>query len=161
VAIKRIAMTSDVKTVDQYIAQLPEERVAAITQLRKTILKNLPKGFEETMSYGMVGYVVPHKVYPDGYHCDTKLPLPFLAFASQKNFVAVYHMGMYADPQLLKWFTEAYAKQVPGKLDMGKSCVRFKKPDQIPFELIGELVSKMTVKDWIGLYEKNYKPQKK
>ena len=154
-------MTSDVKTVDQYIAQLPEDRVAAITQLRKTILKNLPKGFEEAMSYGMVGYVIPHKVYPDGYHCDPKLPLPFLAFASQKNFVAVYHMGMYADPHLLKWFTDEYAKRVPGKLDMGKSCVRFKKPDQIPFDLLGELVSKMSVKDWISTYEKNYKPSTK
>ncbi|MFM9984540.1 MAG: DUF1801 domain-containing protein [Flavobacteriales bacterium] len=154
-------MTSDVKTVDQYIAQLPDDRVEAMTQLRKTILKNLPKGFEEAMSYGMVGYVVPHKVYPDGYHCDPKLPLPFLAFASQKNFVAVYHMGMYADPHLLEWFTESYAKRVPGKLDMGKSCVRFKKPDQIPFELIGELVAKMTVKDWVSMYEKNYKPKKK
>ena len=153
-------MTSDVKTVDQYIAQLPEDRVAAITQLRKTILKNLPKGFEEAMSYGMVGYVIPHKVYPDGYHCDPKLPLPFLAFASQKNFVAVYHMGVYADPKLFKWFTEEYTKRAPGKLDMGKSCVRFKKTDQIPFELIGELVTKMSVKDWIAMYEKSYKPKK-
>lgn len=154
-------MTSDAKTVDEYILQLPEDRIEAIIKLRKSIQKNIPKGFQETMCYGMVGYVIPHSIYPDGYHCDPKLPLPFLSFASQKNFIAFYHMGIYADPKLLKWFTEEYAKRVPGKLDMGKSCVRFKKPDQIPFELLGELATKISVKDWIATYEKNYKPSKK
>jgi uncharacterized protein YdhG (YjbR/CyaY superfamily) len=139
----------------EYIDTLPEERKGAMSELRKVILKNLPKGFKEEISYGMIGYVVPHSLYPAGYHCDTSLPLPFLSIASQKNFIAVYHMGMYADPKLLDWFTKEYAKRVKGKLDMGKSCIRFKKPGQIPFDLIGELAAKMTPQDWIALYEKN------
>lgn len=150
-------MQSKAATPDEYFAGLPEDRQAAMNELRKAIKKNLPKGFKETMSYGMVGYVVPHSLYPDGYHCDPKLPLPFLAIASQKNFIAVYHMGIYADPKLLKWFTEEFAKHSKLKLDMGKSCIRFKKPDQIPFKLIGELTSKMSVKNWIDLYESGLK----
>lgn len=150
-------MQSKVSTPDEYFDSLPDDRKEAMTKLRKAIKKNLPKGFKEEMSYGMVGYVVPHKLYPDGYHCDPKLPLPFLAIASQKNFIAVYHMGIYADPKLLKWFTDGFAKVSKKKLDMGKSCVRFKKPEDIPFEFIGELVSKMTPADWIAMYEKNYK----
>jgi len=150
-------MKSAAATAEEYIESLPEDRKAAVSELRRVVLKNLPKGFKEQMSYGMLGYVVPHSKYPDGYHCDPKLPLPFINIASQKNFIAVYHMGLYADPKLLKWFTGEYAKQVKGKADMGKSCLRFKKPDQIPFELIGELASKMTPDDWIALYEKNYK----
>lgn len=150
-------MKSAASTAEEYIESLPEERKAAVSELRKMVLKNLPKGFKEQMSYGMLGYVVPHSKYPDGYHCDPKLPLPFINIASQKNFISVYHMGLYADPKLLKWFTGEYAKQVKGKPDMGKSCLRFKKPDQIPFKLIGELVSKMTPDDWIAIYEKNYK----
>lgn len=125
-----------------------------MSELRKVILKNLPKGFAETMSYGMVGYVVPHSLYPGGYHCDPKQPLPFLSIASQKNFIAVYHMGIYSDPKLLQWFTKEFAKQSTAKLDMGKSCIRFKKPEQIPFKLIGELAAKMTPQDWISTYEK-------
>jgi hypothetical protein len=109
------------------------------------------------MSYGMIGYVVPHSIYPAGYHCDTKLPLPFLNLASQKSHIAVYHMGIYADPELLNWFQSAYAAEVKGKLDMGKSCIRFKKPELIPYGLFAELASKMSVQDWISLYEKNYK----
>ncbi|MBK7967728.1 MAG: DUF1801 domain-containing protein [Bacteroidetes bacterium] len=154
-------MQSTEKTPDAYVGSLPEDRQEAITKLRKVIKKNLPKGFVEEMNYGMIGYVVPHKLYPAGYHCDPKLPLPFLAVASQKNFIAVYHMGMYADPKLLKWFTTEFSKRVTSKLDMGKSCVRFKKPEQIPFDLIGELVSKMTPADWINLYELNYIQKKK
>lgn len=150
-------MTSTAKSVSDYILQLPEERKAAMEQLRKTIQSHLPKGFEETNSYSMIGYVVPHTLYPAGYHCDPKLPLPFLSIASQKNFIAVYHMGMYADPEILDWFQTEYAQRVKGKLDMGKSCVRFKKPEQIPFDLIGELCQKMSPKQWIALYEKNYK----
>src|SRR6185503_20260537 len=103
----------------------PEDRKKAIRELRQVILKNLPKGFSEGMSYGMLGYAVPHSIYPKGYHCDPKLPLPFMGMASQKNFIAVYHMGVYADPKLLDWFTDAYAKTGVGKLDMGKSCIRF------------------------------------
>ncbi|HNS12108.1 MAG TPA: DUF1801 domain-containing protein [Bacteroidia bacterium] len=150
-------MKFEAKNVDEYIKQIPEDRQAAMIELRKVIRKNIPKGFSEEMSYGMPGYVVPHSMYPAGYHCDPKLPLPFISIASQKNFIALYHMGVYADPKLFKWFTSEYPKHVDSKLDMGKSCIRFKKPDQIPFKLIGELVSKMTPKDWISLYEKNYK----
>jgi hypothetical protein len=122
-------------------------------KLRSTILENLPEGFEEVMSYGMIGYVVPHEIYPPGYHCDNKLPLPFINIASQKHFIALYHMGIYADPELLDWFTTAYAKLITTKVDMGKSCIRFKKSELIPFDLIGELCEKITVKEWINTYE--------
>lgn len=147
-------MISNAKTVEECLAEVPEERQEAMNKLRKVIKKNLPKGFREEMSYGGIGYVVPHSKYPAGYHCDPKLPLPFMGFASQKNFIAVYHMGIYAMPELMKWFTSEYKKQVPGKLDMGKSCIRFTKPDKIPFDLIGELVSKITPDQWIEQYEK-------
>lgn len=152
-------MQSLAKTVDEYLKGLPEDREKAMKELRSVILKNLPKGFKEEMSYGMIGFVVPHSKYPDGYHCSPELPLPFMSIASQKNFVAVYHMGMYADPKLLEWFTTEYPKHSKQKLDMGKSCVRFKKPELIPFKLIGELASKMAPEVWIKLYEKNYKKQ--
>lgn len=144
-------------TPDQYVAQLPDDRKVAINALRQTIMENLPPGFEEAVGYGMIGYVVPHSLYPAGYHCDPKQPLPFMGMASQKNFVAVYHMGIYADPTLLDWFTAEYAKRVKGKLDMGKSCIRFKKPHEIPLELIGDLAKQMTVEEWIALYEKGLK----
>jgi uncharacterized protein YdhG (YjbR/CyaY superfamily) len=150
-------MTSKATTPEEYIAELPEDRVEGITKLRKVINDNLPKGFKEEMSYGMIGYVVPHSIYPDGYHCTPKLPLPFMNFASQKNSVNIYHMGIYAKPELLNWFTTEYPKHCTAKLDMGKSCIRFKKMDQIPFELIAELVKKMSVEDWIKCYEANFK----
>jgi len=121
--------------------------------LRQCILENLPPGFEETMSYGMIGYVVPHSVYPGGYHCNPDLPLPFLNIASQKNYIAFYHSGLYASPEIKNWFIEAYEDQVATKLDMGKSCVRFKKPEHIPYKLLGELCRKISVSDWILLYE--------
>jgi hypothetical protein len=142
---------------DHYIDQLPEDRKQAITLLRKVILENLPTGYKETIGYGMIGYVVPHTLYPAGYHADPKLPLPFLNIASQKNFVAVYHMGLYASKQLLSWFTSEYSKQSKYKLDMGKGCIRFKKIDHIPYKLIGELASKITPADWIKMYETNLK----
>jgi hypothetical protein len=123
-------------------------------------LNNLPKGFEEQMSYGMLGYVVPHSIYPEGYHCNPKLPLPFMNIASQKNFIALYHMGIYAIPELLEWFTSEYPKHSSQKLDIGKSCIRFKKLDQIPFDLIAELAGKMTVEDWINCYETQIKSRK-
>ena len=145
------------ETPEQYIEQLTEERKIAVRQLRKVILDNLPKGFSETISYGMVGFVVPHSIYPNGYHCDPKQPLPFISIASQKNYVALYHMGIYADNKLLKWFTDEYSNHSKTKLDMGKSCIRFKKTDQIPFKLIGELCSKMTTEKWINIYENNIK----
>ena len=150
-------MQSPADTPDQYIAQLPEDRQPAMQKLRKVINENLSEGFIETMSYGMIGYVVPHLVCPPGYHCDPKLPLPFLSIASQKNFVAVYHMGMYADEKLLDWFTAEYPKHADTKLDTGKSCVRFKKIDQIPYELIGELAAKMTAGEWVSVYEEKVK----
>lgn len=145
------------KNAEEYFEAIPEERKAAMQKLRDVILKNLPKGFEEAMGYGMLGWQVPHSAYPAGYHCDPKQPLPFLGIASQKNFIALYHMGIYADKELHDWFVAEYPKYVKTKLDMGKSCIRFKKPEIIPFELIGELASKMTMQQWIDLYEANLK----
>ncbi len=146
-------MQSSAKSVDQYISELPADRRPAVTQLRKVIKNNLPSGYREEMSYGMIGYVVPHDLYPSGYHCNPDLPLPFMNLASQKNYIAVYHSGIYADPSLLEWFKTEYTNRVPGKLDMGKSCIRFKKMQTIPFELIGELCTKMSVEEWIKTYE--------
>lgn len=150
-------MQSKATTVEGYLNNISEDKAEGFKKLRDTINKNIPKGFSEEINYGMIGYVVPHSLYPDGYHCDPKLPLPFVAIAAQKNFIALYHMGIYASPELLNWFTTEYPKHCKSKLDMGKSCIRFKKPDEIPFKLIGELMKKMSAKDWIGLYEKNYK----
>ncbi len=149
-------MNSDL-TVANYINALPNDRRAALETLRQVIKKSLPRGFEETISYGLPSFVVPHSAYPDGYHCAPELPLPFLSMASRKNFVALYHMGLYADPKLLGWFEKEWPKHVKTKLDMGKSCIRFKKIEAIPFDLIGELVGKLTVEDWIALYVKNVK----
>lgn len=153
-------MQSKSNTVNDYLKEIPAERIEYFNKLRETILKNIPKGFEECMAYGMIGYVVPHKLYPAGYHCDPKIPLPFVSVASQKNFVALYHMGIYASPELLKWFVDEYPKHCKSKLDMGKSCIRFKKAEDIPFKLIGELMKKITVKDWISKYEELYKKSK-
>lgn len=152
-------MTSKAETVAEYVRELPDDRQPIIKKLRSVIKKNLPKGFKEVMSYGMIGYVVPHSKYPAGYHCNTKLPLPFINVASQKNIIALYHMGVYADPKLYKWFVSEYPKHSKRKLDMGKSCVRFKKIEEIPYDLIEELVSKMSVEDWVKLYEKKVKPK--
>lgn len=150
-------MQSIAKTPQEYLESLPEDRKIIVDNLRKAISKTLPKGFAEVMNYGMIGYVVPHSIYPSGYHCDPKLPLPFMGLASQKNFIAFYHMGIYANNSLLKWFTEEYPKHCKAKLDMGKSCIRFKKLNDIPFKLISELVSKMDVAAWVKLYEKEIK----
>jgi hypothetical protein len=150
-------MQSTAATPTEYINSLPDDRKSAMAELRKVINKNLPKGFKEGMGYGMMGWSVPHSLYPAGYHCDPKLPLPFIGLASQKNFIALYHMGIYANPKLLSWFTTEFPKHSKAKLDMGKSCIRFKKPDQIPFDLIGELASKITPEAWIDLYEMNLK----
>ncbi len=154
-------MQSRAKTVKQYIDELPPDRKEAIQKLRKAIRDNLPKGFEEEMSYGMIGYVVPKSIYPKGYHTTPELPLPFMNIASQKNFVAVYHMLVYTDPELKEWFTTAYAKACKTKLDMGKSCIRLKKTEDIPYELIGKLAGKVTVKEWIQRYEANLSASKK
>lgn len=149
-------MTSTATTVDQYINEAPVERREALQKLRKVILVNLPEGFQECISYGMVGYVVPHSIYPKGYHCSPELPLPFMSFASQKNSINFYHMGIYANPALYEWFVAEYPKHSKQKLDLGKSCLRIKKTENIPFELIGELVKKISVADWIALYEKAF-----
>lgn len=150
-------MTSTAQSPTEYLIEVPEERKPVLNLLRKTILDNLPKGFEEGMSYGMIGYYVPHSIYPKGYHCDTKLPLPFMSFASQKNSVNFYHMGIYANKELYDWFVLEYQKYSKKKLDMGKSCMRFKKAEDIPFQLIGELVQKISVQDWISTYETVFK----
>ena len=150
-------MQSSAQTAEEYLNEIPPERKPYFMKLRETILKNIPEGFSEEMNYGMLGYVVPHSIYPNGYHCNPKLPLPFVGIASQKNFIALYHMGIYANPDLLNWFVSEYPKHSSQKLDMGKSCIRFKKADQIPFDLIGELMQKMTVEDWISLYESQFK----
>jgi hypothetical protein len=149
-------MQSKATTPEQYLSELPEDRKEAMLKLRKAIKENLPQGFEEVISYGMLGYVVPHSIYPSGYHCDPKLPLPFINLASQKNFIALYHMGIYADKNLESWFVSEYPKHVKSKLDMGKSCIRFKKMDDIPFDFIGELAAKVSVEDWILNYEKAF-----
>lgn len=150
-------MPSKAKTIDAYFAELPKERQGPMLKLHQTILDNIGTGIKSEMSYGMVGYVIPHSKYPAGYHCDPKLPLPFMSIASQKNFVALYHMGVYADQDIYDWFVAEYPNYVSTKLDMGKSCIRFKKMDQIPYELIGQLVAKMNAEEWINLYEKNIK----
>lgn len=150
-------MQSNATSILDYLEEIPLERKIAFTKLRETILENIPKGFVEQISYGMIGYVVPHSIYPDGYHCEPKLPLPFIAIASQKNFIALYHMGIYAKPELLNWFVAEYPKHSTQKLDMGKSCIRFKKIDQIPFDLIATLVQKMSVQEWINCYESQNK----
>lgn len=146
-------MKSSATSVKEYINSLPEDRKEAMEKLRKIIYENLPKGFEEEMSYGMIGYVVPKSIYPKGYHCDSKLPLPFLNIASQKNSINIYHMGIYADPQLYDWFVAEYPKHSKKKVDMGKSCLRFKKAEDIPYELIAELSKKLTPNEWIAQYE--------
>lgn len=146
-------MQSKAQTVPEYLNEIPEERKNAFNKLRDAIVKNLPKGFEECMHYGMIGYVVPHSLYPDGYHCDPKLPIGIAAIASQKNFVALYHMGMYTDTKILDWFVTEFPKHSKYKLDMGKSCIRFKKWDAIPFDLIAELMQKISVEDCINNYE--------
>lgn len=144
-------------TVDSYVDSLPVASQEVINRIRSVIKKNLPKGFAECMQYGMIGYSVPLSMYPKGYHCDPSQPLPFISLAAQKNSINLYHMGMYADPAMAEWFSGAYQKEVKKKPDMGKSCVRFKDPAKIPFELIGKLVSKMTPADWVKLYEKSFR----
>lgn len=144
-------------SLEDYLSKIPEERQESFKKLFDAIHDNLPKGFEQTSNYGMIGWVVPLETYPAGYHCAPNTPLPFINLASQKNFIALYHMGLYSRTELLDWFVTEYPKYSKKKLDMGKSCVRFKKPEDIPFELIAELSQKMTVKDWIDIYESQYK----
>ncbi len=150
-------MKNIANSVTAYLEDLNVEEREVMEYLRNAILNNLPDGFREEISYSMIGYIVPHELYPAGYHCNPKLPLPFLAIAAQKNFIAIYHMGIYADESLYSWFTSEYAKQCTSKLDMGKSCIRLKKNAIIPFSLIGQLVTKLSVQQWIHLYESKFK----
>lgn len=140
-------------TVEEILANIPEDRKEAFTKLHQTIVANLPKGFESGISYGGLGYVIPHSLYPAGYHCKPSEPLPFAGLASQKNSINFYHMGIYSDPSLMDWFLAEYPKHCSQKLDMGKSCIRFKKPEHIPYELMAQLMQKMTAEQWIALYE--------
>lgn len=148
-------MKYNVNSIDEYFELLPEGRRNAVKELYEVIVNHIPKGFVDTIGYGMISFVVPHSIYPKGYHCDAKLPLPFINIASQKNYVALYHMGLYAMPELMNWFTDEYRKNSHTKLDMGKSCIRFKKLEEIPYDLIAQLVNKVSVKEWIEIYEKN------
>ena len=150
-------MQSKAKTVVEYINSLPAERKKIIVEIRNVILKNLPKGFQEEMNYGMIGYVVPHKLYPHGYHTNPSMPLPFLNVASQKNYIAVYHLALTG--KLLEWFQDEWKVYSSRKPDMGKACIRFRKPEDVPVDLIGKLASKMTPLQWIEMYEKA-KPKK-
>ncbi|MBK6544770.1 MAG: DUF1801 domain-containing protein [Saprospiraceae bacterium] len=145
-------MQSKAITAKEYLESLPEERKGPITKIRKQILENLPEGFSEGMSYGMLCYVVPHTLFPAGYHCDPKQALPFIALASQKNYISLYHMALY-EGELLNWFKKEWEKVSTKKLDMGKCCIRFKKTEDIPYELLGTLCSKITAEKWIELYE--------
>ncbi|NTW72904.1 MAG: DUF1801 domain-containing protein [Eubacteriaceae bacterium] len=146
-------MNYEANSPEEYVQQLPEGRKEAIKRLRQTIKDNLPPGFEEIMSYGMISYVIPHSVYPEGYHVNPKEPLPFISIASQKNHIALYHMGIYTYPGILKWFQEEYPRYVKTKLDMGKSCIRFKRVETIPYGLIGELARKITLEDYLLWYK--------
>ncbi|MBW7845782.1 MAG: DUF1801 domain-containing protein [Bacteroidia bacterium] len=150
-------MNSNAESINEILNNVPKERIDAFTKLHQVIVKHLPKGFEAAISYGGLGYVVPHHIYPSGYHCKPSEPLPFAGIASQKNSINFYHMGIYANPELYDWFVKKYTEQCKHKLDMGKSCVRFKKPDEIPYALIGELMTKISVKEWINMYETIYK----
>lgn len=154
-------MKTNAASVQDILANIPEERKEAFNKLHNTILKILPKGFEAAISYGGLGYVVPHKIYPAGYHCKAEEPLPFAGLSSQKASINFYHMGIYANPELLNWFVAEYPKHCSAKLDMGKSCIRFKKMDQIPFALIAELMKKISVQEWIATYERLYVKTKK
>jgi hypothetical protein len=150
-------MKANGKTVNEILMNLPGDRAEPFNRLHDVIVKNLPEGFEPAISYGGLGYVVPHSLYPAGYHCKPTEPLPFAGIASQKNSINFYHMGIYCDPELMNWFITEYPKYSRQKPDMGKSCIRFKKMDDIPYKLIGELMQKISVKDWISIYENNLK----
>ena len=147
----------DKENIKEYINSLEADRKSPMIELINVIDNNIPRGFEKIMNYGIPSYVVPHSIYPNGYHCDTTLPLPFIGISNLKSSISLYHMGLYADSELLSWFKSEYSKHSNTKLDMGKSCIRLKKFNEIPFELIEVLSTKMTVKEWINIYEQNIK----
>ena len=150
-------MNDKVDSIEEYLDSLSDERKFAVNKIREVLKENLPDGFNEELSYNMIGYVIPHSIYEKGYHVNPDLPLPFINLASQKNYIALYHSGMYMNAELLKWFQDEYKKRVITKLDMGKSCIRFKNIDNIPYDLIGELARKMTPTEFIDQYENNLK----
>jgi Domain of unknown function (DU1801) len=150
-------MKQEGTTVEEILANVPEDRVEPFNRLHQAIVKNLPKGFEPGISYGGLGYVVPHTIYPAGYHCKPSEPLPFAAIASQKKSINFYHMGMYANPKLMDWFVGEFPKHSKQRMDLGKSCIRFNKIDDIPYELIGELMKKMSLDEWLKMYESELK----
>ena len=150
-------MNSTASTPDEYIASLPDDRRAALSAIRDVVNKNIDPGFKEGMGYGMMGWVVPHSLYPAGYHCDPKQPLSYMGVASQKNHISIYSMCLYSDSALLDWFRAQWPKHSTKKLDMGKSCMRFKKLDDVPLDLIGELAGKFTPQQWIEMYERELK----
>lgn len=153
-------MSKIAESIQKYINELPEERRKPFEVLRSTIVKNIPQGFEEQIQYKMPSYVIPHSLYPNGYHCDPSLPLPFVSIGSQKSCLVIHHLGIYTSAELLAWFTGEYPKHCKSKIDMGKGCIRFKKMDDIPFDLIAQLIKKITAKEWIALYEKNFMKKK-
>lgn len=154
-------MTSSASTPDKYIASLPSDRQEAMAKLRAAIARYIDKDYKECMAYGMIGYVVPHELYPPGYHCDPKLPLGYMNIASQKNHIAVYHMGLYGSKELMDWFVMEYPRHTKAKLDMGKGCIRFKKTEDIPHDLIGQLAGKLSVQRWITCYEQALQSSRK
>ncbi|MCR3956184.1 MAG: DUF1801 domain-containing protein [Gudongella sp.] len=153
-------MEHDIKSVEEYLEKLPEDRRETVERLRELIIANLPDGFEETISYGMISYVVPHSIFPNGYHVNPEEPLPFISLASQKNHIALYHSGIYMMPELEEWFRDEYGKRVDTKLDMGKSCIRFRNPKKIPYNLLEELLRKVSVEDYVDLYESSLRRKK-
>lgn len=151
-------MQSKATTVNEYLTNLPDDRRAGIEAMRQAVLGGLDKGFEEGMQYGMIGFFVPHSRYPAGYHCDSKQPLPFAGIASQKKHLTIYFMQLYMNPDELKWFESEFAK-TGKKLDMGKSCIRFKKLDDIPLDLLRRTVKRISADRYIELYEKTVQPK--
>ena len=144
-------------SVKDYINLLESDRGEIVTQLINVIEQNIPKGFEKVMNYGMPSFVVPHSIYPNGYHCDKTLPLPFIGVSNLKSSISLHHMGLYANSELLNWFRSEHPKHSKTKLDMGKGCIKFKNFNEIPYKLIGILSERMTVKNWIDTYEQNIK----
>ena len=144
-------------TIESYINSLPKDRKEPVHKIIKVVEGNIPVGYAKIMNYSMPSFVIPHSIYPAGYHVTPDLPLPFIGVSNQKSSISLHHMGLYADPELLDWFKSEYPKHSSTELDMGKSCIRFKKFNEIPYELIGILSNKMTVKNWIDIYEQNIK----
>lgn len=150
-------MKIEAGSVEEYVAGIDSDRQEAYLKLFNTVAENMPKGFAFCMQYGFPSFVVSLEDYPSGYHCTPNTPLPFISVGAQKNFLALYHMGLYANQELLDWFVAEYPKHAKFKLDMGKSCIRFKRISDIPFSLVADLMKKMTAHQWIEIYEHKFK----